>query len=61
MKKASSKRLTREQVSELKTLMHLPESAIDTLEVPELLDWSGVRRGLFYRPDDGASGPIVND
>jgi uncharacterized protein (DUF4415 family) len=24
--------------------------AIDTSDVPELSDWSGARRGLFYRP-----------
>jgi uncharacterized protein (DUF4415 family) len=50
MKKASSKRLTREQESELKRLANLPDGAIDTSDAPELLDWSGARRGLFYRP-----------
>ncbi|HLF21704.1 MAG TPA: BrnA antitoxin family protein [Aestuariivirga sp.] len=23
---------------------------IDTGDIPEVLDWSGARRGLFYRP-----------
>lgn len=50
MKKATSKRLTRTQASELNLLARLPDSAIDTADVPELLDWSGARRGLFYRP-----------
>jgi uncharacterized protein (DUF4415 family) len=42
--------LTREQLAELKSLATLPDSAIDTSDAPELLDWSGVKRGLFYRP-----------
>lgn len=50
MKKAASKRLTRAQASELNSLASLPDSAIDTSDAPELLDWSGARRGLFYRP-----------
>jgi len=50
MKKETSKRLTREQLAELKSLGALPDSAIDTSDAPELLDWSGAKRGLFYRP-----------
>ena len=50
MKKETSKRLTRGQLAELKSLAALPESEIDTSDAPELLDWSGARRGLFYRP-----------
>jgi uncharacterized protein (DUF4415 family) len=50
MKKGASKRLTREQLAELKSLAALPDSAIDTSDAPELLDWSGAKRGLFYRP-----------
>jgi uncharacterized protein (DUF4415 family) len=50
MKKATSKKLTRTQLAELKALEALPDSAIDTSEAPELLDWSGAKRGLFYRP-----------
>src|ERR1700694_161997 len=50
MKKGTSKRLTREQLAELKSLAALPDSAIDTSDAPELLDWSGAKRGLFYRP-----------
>jgi uncharacterized protein (DUF4415 family) len=50
MKKAISKRLTREQIAELKSLAALPDDAIDTSDTPELLDWSGAKRGLFYRP-----------
>ena len=50
MKKETSKRLTRRQLAELKSLAALSESAIDTSDTPELLDWSGAKRGLFYRP-----------
>jgi uncharacterized protein (DUF4415 family) len=50
MKKEASKRLTRGQLAELKSLSSLPDTAIDTSDAPELLDWSGAKRGLFYRP-----------
>ena len=50
MKKGTSRQLTREQLAELKSLADLPDDSIDTSEVPEILDWSGAKRGLFYRP-----------
>jgi uncharacterized protein (DUF4415 family) len=50
MKKGYSKRLTPEQRSELNSLAQLRDDAIDTSDAPELLDWSGAKRGLFYRP-----------
>ena len=51
MKKAISNRLTRGQLAELRSLAALPDSTIDRLDAPELLDWSGAKRsGLFYRP-----------
>jgi uncharacterized protein (DUF4415 family) len=50
MKKGTSKRLTPAQRAELKSLAALPNNAIDTSDAPELLDWSGAKRGLFYRP-----------
>ena len=50
MKKGTSKRLTRAQQAELKSLAALRDDAIDTSDAPELLDWSGAKRGLFYRP-----------
>ena len=28
----------------------LPESEIDTAEMPEITDWSGAVRGAFFRP-----------
>ena len=50
MKRETSKRLTREQLAELKSLAALPDNAIDTSDAPQLLDWSGAKRGVFYRP-----------
>jgi len=50
MKKVTSKRLTPKQREELKALAALPDDAIDTSDAPEILDWSGAKRGLFYRP-----------
>jgi uncharacterized protein (DUF4415 family) len=42
--------LTREQRADLKSLATLRDQDIDTSDAPELLDWSGAKRGLFYRP-----------
>ena len=50
MKKGTSKELTKEQKAEIEALAVLPEEAIDTSDLPEILDWSGARRGLLYRP-----------
>ena len=49
MKKEDSE-LTPEQRAELQALEGLPEEQVDTSDIPELLDWSDARRGLFYRP-----------
>ena len=50
MKKVISKTLTPEQAAELKALVALPEQEINTRDIPEQFDWSGAKRGLFYRP-----------
>ena len=50
MKKEASRSLKVEHLAELKALAAMPDDAIDTSEAPELLDWSGAKRGLFYRP-----------
>jgi uncharacterized protein (DUF4415 family) len=50
MKKVISKTLTPEQAAELKALVALPEKDINTRDIPEQRDWSGAKRGLFYRP-----------
>ena len=49
MKKGNS-RLTDDQRAELAALEALPDDAINTTDIPELLDWSDARRGAFYRP-----------
>jgi uncharacterized protein (DUF4415 family) len=28
----------------------MPDEQIDTTDIPEVRDWSGARRGLFFRP-----------
>jgi len=50
MRKRRSKPLTPDQKLELKAIAALPDQEIDTREMPEIVDWSGARRGLFYRP-----------
>jgi uncharacterized protein (DUF4415 family) len=50
MKKATSKPLTPAQKAELAALAALPDDRINTRAVPEQRDWSGARRGVFYRP-----------
>lgn len=50
MKRANSKKLTPEQLAELNALAALPEDMIDTSDAPEARDWSGARRGVFYKP-----------
>lgn len=44
--------LTKDQKNEIRALAELPDDRIDTTEVPEVLDWSRAKRGLFYRPVD---------
>lgn len=50
MKKATSKALTKEQKAEIQALAALPDEQIDTSDIPEILEWSGAKRGLLYRP-----------
>jgi len=50
MKKGPFKPSKAEQLAELRALAVLPDDAIDTSDAAELLDWSGAKRGLFYRP-----------
>ena len=50
MKKASSRALTPAQKGELKRLQASSDGEIDTGDIPEVLDWSAARRGVFYRP-----------
>jgi uncharacterized protein (DUF4415 family) len=50
MKKGTSRLLTARQKAELDALAALPDEQINTRAVPEVRDWSGARRGVFYRP-----------
>jgi uncharacterized protein (DUF4415 family) len=50
-KKASkARRKGRARNRDLESLARLPDDRIATDDIPEVLDWSGARRGLFYRP-----------
>lgn len=50
MRKAHSKIITPALTAELTALAALPDDQINLSEEPERLDWSGARRGVFYRP-----------
>jgi uncharacterized protein (DUF4415 family) len=50
MKKTANKALTAAQLAKLDALARLPDDEIDTTDIPEQLDWSGSKRGQFYRP-----------
>jgi uncharacterized protein (DUF4415 family) len=50
MRKGNSSALTAAQKAELDALATLPDDRIDTRDIPEQKDWSGARRGLFFRP-----------
>ena len=49
MKKVS-KKLTQRQEAEIAALATLADEEIDTSDITEILDWSGAKRGLLYRP-----------
>jgi uncharacterized protein (DUF4415 family) len=49
-KREISKRFTPQQEAELEALAAMKEEEIDTSDIPEIKDWSGAKRGLFYRP-----------
>jgi uncharacterized protein (DUF4415 family) len=48
MKRENSNSLNAEQTARLARLSALPDEAIDTADIPEVRDWTGARRGLFY-------------
>ena len=50
MKKGNADRLTPAQQAEIDALAALPDDKIDMRDMPEVRDWSGARRGLFFRP-----------
>ena len=38
------------QSLQISKLASMPDDEIDTSDIPEVLDWSGAKRGLLYRP-----------
>ena len=50
MKKAISSDMPEESRRQLAALAAMAEEDIDTSDIPEVLDWTGAKRGLFYRP-----------
>ena len=50
MKKAGFSGLSQESRAEIEALAAMAEEDIDTSDIPEVTDWTGARRGLFYRP-----------
>jgi uncharacterized protein (DUF4415 family) len=49
-KKGHSEPLTAAQQAELDALAALPDDQINTTDIPEQRDWTGARRGVFFRP-----------
>ena len=49
-KETSSNQFTPEQQAEIEALLALPDEEIDTQDILEVVDWSEMQRGLFYRP-----------
>lgn len=54
MKKKISNRLTvkltAKQKAELNSLADKPDEQIDTKDIPEMSNWKGAKRGVFFRP-----------
>ncbi len=42
--------ISKEQRERLQRLAAAPETDIDTMDIPEVLDWSGAVRSGFFRP-----------
>ena len=52
MKTAISSNLSPEQFARLERLSKLGDAAIDFSDAPEVTDWTGTKRGLFYSGTD---------
>ena len=42
--------LTNKEKAELEFLSQMDDDKINVREIPEMLDWSGAQRGVFYKP-----------
>ena len=49
MKKENSSKFSKERSAELAALAAMPDDEIDLSDAPEVKDWSGAKRGLFYQ------------
>ena len=50
MKGCNTKPLTPELEAEIRALEAMPDSEIDTSDMPAVTDWSKAKRGMFFRP-----------
>ncbi len=50
MKRGNPEPLTPDLQAELDALAAMPDSEIDTADMPPITDWSKALRGAFYRP-----------
>lgn len=50
MKKTTSKPLTAGRRAELDAVAVMPDDKIDTAKMPEQVDWTGAKRGMYFRP-----------
>lgn len=51
MKSRDMKPATRDISAELAAIDAIPDDQIDLSDAPEITDFSGFRRGVFYRPE----------
>lgn len=62
MKTEISSKLSPEQFARMERLAALPDDAIDTSDIPEVRDWTGAKRGLFYTgPNDKVAVAVDAD
>ncbi|HWK44536.1 MAG TPA: BrnA antitoxin family protein [Stellaceae bacterium] len=50
MRKGNDDPISPELQAELAALEAMPDDQIDTSEMPEVTDWTGAKRGAFFRP-----------
>jgi hypothetical protein len=48
---ADTRKLTTEERAALDAVAAIPDSEINTTDMPEVTDWSGAVRGGLYRPE----------
>jgi uncharacterized protein (DUF4415 family) len=48
--KKTSKHLSAAQQRQIRVLAALSDAKINTKDIPEVRNWAGAQRGLFYRP-----------